>query len=101
MWNIGPAMMFFPWGVRRGAGHARQSGQHRTACKIKGAAAAAAPQLRAGGREHREVGQQQRAAESRPEAVFGYLMMAIYRILQNMPLSPEDISRLVAAYEVT
>ena len=28
-------------------------------------------------------------------------MMAIYRILQNMPLSPEDISRLVAAYEVT
>src|SRR5437660_6336113 len=38
---------------------------------------------------------------SRPEAVFGYLMMAIYRILQNMPLSPEDISRLVAAYEVT
>ena len=25
--------------------------------------------------------------------------MAIYRILQNMPLSPEDISRLVAAYE--
>jgi len=27
--------------------------------------------------------------------------MAIYRILQNMPLSPEDISRLVAAYEAT
>lgn len=27
--------------------------------------------------------------------------MAIYRILQNSPLSPEDISRLVAAYEVT
>jgi len=25
--------------------------------------------------------------------------MAIYRILQNMPLVPEDISRLVAAYE--
>jgi hypothetical protein len=28
-------------------------------------------------------------------------MMAIYRILQNMPLAPEDISRLVAAYETT
>ena len=27
--------------------------------------------------------------------------MAIYRILQNSPLSPEDISRLVAAYEAT
>jgi hypothetical protein len=27
--------------------------------------------------------------------------MAIYRILQNMPLSPEDISRLVAAYDAT
>jgi len=27
--------------------------------------------------------------------------MAIYRILQNMPLSPEDISRLAAAYEAT
>jgi len=27
--------------------------------------------------------------------------MAIYRILQNMPLSPEDISRLVTAYEAT
>jgi hypothetical protein len=25
--------------------------------------------------------------------------MAIYRLLQNMPLSPEDISRLAAAYE--
>jgi len=25
--------------------------------------------------------------------------MAIYRILQNSPLSPEDISRLVVAYE--
>lgn len=25
--------------------------------------------------------------------------MAIYRILQNSPLSPEDIGRLVAAYE--
>ena len=25
--------------------------------------------------------------------------MAIHRILQNMPLVPEDISRLVAAYE--
>lgn len=25
--------------------------------------------------------------------------MAIYRILQNMPLAPEDISRLVTAYE--
>ena len=28
-------------------------------------------------------------------------MMAIYRILQNSPLSPEDLSRLVAAYEAT
>jgi hypothetical protein len=28
-------------------------------------------------------------------------MMAIYRILQNAPLSPEDISQLVAAYEAT
>jgi hypothetical protein len=27
--------------------------------------------------------------------------MAIYRILQNSPLSPEDISRLTAAYEAT
>ena len=27
--------------------------------------------------------------------------MAIYRILQNKPMSPEDISRLAAAYEVT
>jgi len=27
--------------------------------------------------------------------------MAIYRILQNSPLSPEDISGLVAAYEAT
>jgi hypothetical protein len=27
--------------------------------------------------------------------------MAIYRILQNMPLSPEDIGRLAAAYEAT
>ena len=27
--------------------------------------------------------------------------MAIYRILQNTPLSPEDINRLVAAYEAT
>ena len=27
--------------------------------------------------------------------------MAIYRILQNMPLSPEDISRLIVAYEAT
>lgn len=27
--------------------------------------------------------------------------MAIYRILQNAPLSPDDISRLVAAYEAT
>jgi len=27
--------------------------------------------------------------------------MAIYRILQNMPLSPEDVGRLAAAYEVT
>jgi hypothetical protein len=27
--------------------------------------------------------------------------MAIYRILQNSPLSPEDISRLVTAYEAT
>jgi hypothetical protein len=27
--------------------------------------------------------------------------MAIYRILQNMPLAPEDISRLVTAYEAT
>ena len=27
--------------------------------------------------------------------------MAIYRILQNSPLSPEDISRLVDAYEAT
>ncbi len=27
--------------------------------------------------------------------------MAIYRILQNMPLAPEDIGRLVAAYEAT
>ncbi len=27
--------------------------------------------------------------------------MAIYRILQNSPLSPEDINRLVAAYEAT
>ena len=27
--------------------------------------------------------------------------MPIYRILQNSPLSPEDISRLVAAYEAT
>lgn len=25
--------------------------------------------------------------------------MAIYRILQNSPFAPEDISRLVAAYE--
>jgi hypothetical protein len=25
--------------------------------------------------------------------------MAIHRILQNIPLAPEDISRLVAAYE--
>jgi hypothetical protein len=25
--------------------------------------------------------------------------MAIYRILQNMPLAPEDIGRLVSAYE--
>jgi hypothetical protein len=28
-------------------------------------------------------------------------MMAINRILQNAPLSPEDINRLVAAYEAT
>jgi hypothetical protein len=28
-------------------------------------------------------------------------MMAIYRILQNSPLSLEDVSRLVAAYEAT
>jgi len=27
--------------------------------------------------------------------------MAIYRILQNSPLSPEDISRLATAYEAT
>jgi hypothetical protein len=27
--------------------------------------------------------------------------MAIYRILQNSPLSPEDINRLGAAYEAT
>ena len=27
--------------------------------------------------------------------------MAIYRILQNSPLSPEDVSRLAAAYEAT
>ena len=27
--------------------------------------------------------------------------MAIYRILQNSPLSPEDVGRLVAAYEAT
>jgi hypothetical protein len=27
--------------------------------------------------------------------------MAIYRILQNSPLSPEDINRLVTAYEAT
>ena len=27
--------------------------------------------------------------------------MTIYRILQNVPLAPEDISRLVAAYEAT
>jgi hypothetical protein len=27
--------------------------------------------------------------------------MAIYRILQNSPMSPEDITRLVAAYEAT
>jgi hypothetical protein len=27
--------------------------------------------------------------------------MAIYRILQNSPLSPEDISRLIVAYEAT
>jgi hypothetical protein len=27
--------------------------------------------------------------------------MVIYRILQNSPLSPEDITRLVAAYEAT
>ena len=27
--------------------------------------------------------------------------MAIYRILQNSPLSPEDIGRLVTAYEAT
>ena len=27
--------------------------------------------------------------------------MAIYRMLQNRPMSPEDISRLVAAYEAT
>jgi hypothetical protein len=27
--------------------------------------------------------------------------MAIYRILQNSPLSPEDINRLTAAYEAT
>ena len=27
--------------------------------------------------------------------------MAIYRILQNMPLSPEDVSRLIVAYEAT
>ncbi len=27
--------------------------------------------------------------------------MAIYRILQNVPLAPEDISRLVTAYEAT
>ena len=27
--------------------------------------------------------------------------MAIYRILQNSPLSPEDIGRLAAAYEAT
>lgn len=27
--------------------------------------------------------------------------MTIHRILQNMPLAPEDISRLVAAYEAT
>lgn len=28
-------------------------------------------------------------------------MMAIYRILQNAPLSPEDVTRLVTAYEAT
>ncbi|MBI5318096.1 hypothetical protein [Bradyrhizobium sp.] len=28
-------------------------------------------------------------------------MMAIHRILQNMPLAPEDTGRLVAAYEAT
>ena len=27
--------------------------------------------------------------------------MTIYRIMQNMPLAPEDISRLAAAYEAT
>jgi hypothetical protein len=27
--------------------------------------------------------------------------MAIYRILQNVPLTPEDVSRLVTAYEAT
>jgi hypothetical protein len=27
--------------------------------------------------------------------------MAIYRILENLPVSPEDIGRLVAAYEAT
>ena len=27
--------------------------------------------------------------------------MPIYRILQNSPLCPEDVSRLVAAYETT
>jgi hypothetical protein len=27
--------------------------------------------------------------------------MAIHRILQNSPLSPEDINRLTAAYEAT
>ena len=27
--------------------------------------------------------------------------MAIYRILQNVPLAPEDVTRLVTAYEAT
>jgi hypothetical protein len=41
------------------------------------------------------MGQQQRAAETdmRP--------LPDYRILQNSPLSPEDVSRLAAAYEAT
>lgn len=30
-----------------------------------------------------------------------YLAMAIYRLLQNSPLDPEEITQLVSAYEAT
>ena len=46
------------------------------------------------------MGQQQRAAEADVK-LLEQCAMAIYRILQNSPLSPEDVSRLVAAYEAT